>query len=382
MGQEGTGKNLEGQSTEKQTPKAYLKGINGLRSIFVIPVILLHLIMHFDEYGLDPQLFGESIVERRLGMAVYGLGVFFGISGFLITYLLRLEMRKRGVISIKRFYWRRALRILPLYYAQIFVSLILYKIFNIEYTNWDLLVYYGTYMVNIPYVFGGVLPLLGHYWSLAVEEQFYLFWPWVNKLSNRQLLRMCWVFLILLLTLRSALMYIQPDAIFLLIVDHPWFQCMVVGALFALYYLNYKETMLKYIGTIYCQTASWIFLLGSLVLYRGFVPFDIELTTAASCLILIGQNTKKVYFNIETPFLNYAGRISYSVYIVHMSVIFLCGELIPWELIESVFLRYTLSIMTVFGFVILVAHIFHKLIEMPFMKLKERRFTYVHGMRA
>tara|TARA_R110001592_G_scaffold145085_1_gene368571 strand:- start:59 stop:532 length:474 start_codon:yes stop_codon:yes gene_type:complete len=157
---------------------------------------------------------------------------------------------------------------------------------------------------------------------------------------------------------------------------------MVVGALFALYYINYKETMLKYIGTIYCQTASWVFLLVSLVLYRGFVPFDIELTTAASCLILIGQNAKKVYFNIETPFLNYAGRISYSVYIVHMSVIFLCGKLIPWESIDNILLRYTLAITTVFAFTVLVAHVCHVFIEKPFLKLKEKRFTYVHGMKA
>lgn len=382
MSQESNYENREENPIGNTNPPAYFKGINGLRSIFVIPVILLHLIMHFDEYGLDPKLFGESIVERRLGMAVYGLGVFFGISGFLITYLLRLEKAKRGTISVKRFYWRRALRILPLYYAQIFVCLILYRIFNIEYTNWDLLVYYGLYLVNIPYVFGGVLPLLGHYWSLALEEQFYVLWPWANKLSNKQLLRLCWTSLILLLSLRSVLMYTNPDAIFLLIVDHPWFQCMIVGALFALYYLDYKEVMLKYIGTIYCQAASWIFLVGSLALYRGFVPFDVELTTAASCLILIGQNAKKVYFNIETPFLNYAGRISYSIYVVHMTVIFLCGQLIPWEMIDNVLLRYVLSIVTVFGFVILVAHVFHKLIEMPFMKLKERRFTYVHGMRA
>ncbi|MBO6496683.1 MAG: acyltransferase [Roseivirga sp.] len=382
MNKENPGVGSAKRTDENQNPRAYLKGINGLRSIFVVPVILLHLIMHFDEYGLDPKLFGDSIIERRLGMAVYGLGVFFGISGFLITYLLRLEKEKRGDISIKRFYWRRALRILPLYYAQIFVCLILYRIFDIEYTNWDLLVYYATYMVNIPYVFGGVLPLLGHYWSLAVEEQFYLFWPWVNKLSNKQLLYACWIFLILLVGLRSVLMYTQPNAIFLLIVDHPWFQCMIVGALFALYYLNYEEKMLKYIGTIYCQAASWIFLVSSLVLYRGFVPFDIELTTAASCLILIGQNAPKVYFNIETPFLNYAGRISYSVYIVHMSVIFLCGELIPWALIGNVLLRYTLSIITVFGFTMLVAHVFHVVIEKPFMKLKEKRFTYVHGMKV
>jgi hypothetical protein len=77
MNKENPGVGSAKRTDENQNPRAYLKGINGLRSIFVVPVILLHLIMHFDEYGLDPKLFGDSIIERRLGMAVFGLGVFY-----------------------------------------------------------------------------------------------------------------------------------------------------------------------------------------------------------------------------------------------------------------------------------------------------------------
>jgi peptidoglycan/LPS O-acetylase OafA/YrhL len=368
--------------TSEQSPKAYLKGVNGLRSIFLIPVVLVHLIMHFDEYGLDPNILGNTIEERKLGMAVYGLGVFFGISGFLITYLLRIERGMRNTINVKRFYWRRALRILPLYYAQIFFCLGIYYIFDIEFANWDILVYYAFYVVNIPYVFGAVLPLLDHYWSLAVEEQFYIFWPWVNKMSNKQLLRFCWVSLILILVIRAILQIVSPEAILLKLIDHPWFQCMLVGAICALYYLDHKELMLKKIGNKYVQLLSWVFLVGAIPLQRGLFPLDIELTTLASCLILIGQNAEKVYFSIENRLLNYAGRISYSVYISHMSVIFLCGRLIPWESVTNTWFRYILAVITVFALTILVSHLFHIAVEKPFMKLKERKFTYVHGMKV
>lgn len=372
------------QHEAHSTEKAYLKGVNAFRTIFLIPVVLAHIVKNLDQFGLDPYLLGtdENGMRRTLDIGVYGLGIFFGVSGFLITYLLRIEKGKRGAVDIKRFYVRRALRIFPMYYIQILFCVLIYWIFNIEYSKHALLIY-GFYALNIPYVYGGVLPFLGHYWTLAVEEQFYLFWPWANRMSNKQLVRFSWILLIIFLISRSWLMWMYPGHTILLVMDHPWFQCMLIGAIFALYYLDHKVILQKIAVSFWCQAGSWLLLvLASFNLVRGNIPFDYELTTIAACLILVHQNSGKVWLSLENRFFNYIGRLSYSIYIIHNAIIFLCGTLIPWEEVEHLPLRYVLVVVIVFASSTFLGHLSFKFIEKPFLRLKERKYTYVFGMKA
>lgn len=312
---------------------------------------------------------------------IYGVAIFFAISGFLITYLLRLEKDKNQKIAIKKFYVRRALRLFPLYYTQIIVCLIIYYIFDIEYTLWSLIIY-GFYAANIPYIFSGTLPLLGHYWTLAVEEQFYFFWPWLNRFTNKQLLKVCWILLISFVIIRQLLIYSLPDSIVIKMMDHAWFQCMLIGGIFALYYLDYRPVLLKISEFYWLQIICWsLLMISPLNLFREYYTLDMELYTIAGCLILVNQNSNRVFFNLENSFFNYTGRLTYGIYIVHNPIIFLCGKLIPWSFIAFLPLRYILVFMVVFSLSTITAHLSYKYLETPFLRLKERKFTIVKSMK-
>jgi peptidoglycan/LPS O-acetylase OafA/YrhL len=100
-----------------------------------------------------------------------GVRCFFVISGFLITWLLLQEQIRNGSISLKNFYVRRALRILPVYFLYLFV-LGFFTHYSQDTSSW---------LVNLTFTtnfFGSPFPT-AHLWSLGVEEQFYLVWPWL-----------------------------------------------------------------------------------------------------------------------------------------------------------------------------------------------------------
>ena len=151
--------------------KRRLGGLDGLRAIAVLSVVLFHL-----DYSLSPGGF-------------LGVDVFFVISGFLITNLLAKEILETGRLRLGAFYWRRARRLLPTVLALLFVvSVASYTVWrdqlatlksgvlsSLTYvTNWWLIADHQSYFVS-----SGRPTMLQHLWSLAIEEQFYIVWSLV-----------------------------------------------------------------------------------------------------------------------------------------------------------------------------------------------------------
>jgi peptidoglycan/LPS O-acetylase OafA/YrhL len=102
--------------------------------------------------------------------AHYGVRIFFVISGFLITTLLRREQERTGTINLKQFYIRRAYRLLPAAYVYLLVvTIVFHESLSYKYL-FAAYMYLTSYAVHSPWV-------LIHLWSLSVEEQFYLLWP-------------------------------------------------------------------------------------------------------------------------------------------------------------------------------------------------------------
>jgi peptidoglycan/LPS O-acetylase OafA/YrhL len=127
--------------------------------------------------------FPYSVYERVGDVANLGVRVFFVISGFLITSLLLKEVDRTGTISPKMFYFRRTMRIFPVAYCFIAVVALLSAIGIGDASRRDFL--FGlTYTAN--YNGGRAGWSLGHLWSLAVEEQFYLAWPATLALLGRK----------------------------------------------------------------------------------------------------------------------------------------------------------------------------------------------------
>ncbi len=135
-----------------------IPGLDGLRALAVLLVIVYH-------FGFE-QINGG-----------FGVEIFFVLSGFLITWLLLAEDARTGTVSIGEFYRRRAARLLPGFYAYVILGLA-YGAVRGEPAPWGAVVSSSLYVMN--YYHGLVHPpdsFLSHCWSLAIEEQFYLFWP-------------------------------------------------------------------------------------------------------------------------------------------------------------------------------------------------------------
>ncbi len=140
--------------------------LDGIRAISITLVLLAHFI---GTVGHDVPKWILPFTQ----MGNLGVRIFFIISGFLITTLLISEYKKTGTISLLKFYFNRTFRIFPAFYAFIFAILIASAVGFISLREGDLL-HAVTYTTNYHHDRAWEL---GHLWSLAVEEQFYLLWP-------------------------------------------------------------------------------------------------------------------------------------------------------------------------------------------------------------
>ena len=155
----------------------YMPGLDGLRAIAVLAVIAYHL-----DFGWAPG-------------GLLGVGVFFTLSGYLITDLLLGARAATGSLQLRQFWIRRARRLLPALFLMIVVVVAWVTLFERAFlpglrgdviaatfyvSNWWNIVREASYFARF-----GPPPPLEHLWSLAVEEQFYLIWPWLVWLALR-----------------------------------------------------------------------------------------------------------------------------------------------------------------------------------------------------
>lgn len=150
--------------------KSYFPTLDGWRALSVMAVILYHGRFSFFSDG--------SYLQRISAHGEMGVDVFFAISGFLICSLLLQEFRRTSHISLRGFYLRRFFRIVPAYYLAIatIATLGLLKLMPMNFTDLpSCLLFYRNYKplgMDLP---GGFYT--AHFWSLAIEEHFYILWP-------------------------------------------------------------------------------------------------------------------------------------------------------------------------------------------------------------
>src|SRR5689334_11784431 len=115
---------------ENMRPVLHFSGLNGLRAIAALSVLFGHTTMGLSSFGLNPFIFGQYSdgTPTTTLLAPFAVSIFFALSGFLITYLL-LEEKRTTEINIKNFYTRRILRIWPLYYLYLIISILTWIIF-------------------------------------------------------------------------------------------------------------------------------------------------------------------------------------------------------------------------------------------------------------
>lgn len=138
---------------------SYIRSLDGVRALAVTLVMLFHF--------------------QLLGSGWIGVQIFFVLSGFLITRILLNEKHQALGFYLKRFYWRRAVRIFPLYFTYLLLVSLMFLFLPTSEATTGKLPYLFSYSYNFTRLSTEWThsPLFTHFWSLSVEEQFYLVWP-------------------------------------------------------------------------------------------------------------------------------------------------------------------------------------------------------------
>jgi peptidoglycan/LPS O-acetylase OafA/YrhL len=294
----------------------YRPDIDGLRAVAVTLVLVFH-------FSLVPTIKAGFI----------GVDIFFVISGFLITTIIRNQLISNR-FTLGGFYVNRIRRLVPALFFVLFLTmlagtLILFPADLIELSRqalatqlyvaniyfWKTVNYFG---LQIHEVF------LLHMWSLAVEEQFYLIYPAFLMLLHRYSGRYFWVLISVSLIVSFALNIFfvgsKPEATFYLLPMRGWE--LLIGALVV--FLTERRERGK-------ATDQAIGLLGAFLVAAGTIFYRKDLTfpgfyallptVGAGCLILSGQNHKTLVSSVLSLFpIVYIGRISYSLYLVHWPI--------------------------------------------------------------
>ena len=366
--------------------KIHFPGLNGLRFIAALLVIIDHTEL-FKSYLGMPTLWANSY-SAYLG--AFGVSIFFVLSGFLITYLL-LEEQKEGPIQIKHFYLRRILRIWPLYYL-----LVLLGFFVVPHLDFLQVPHYSTDMgesferfllftglaANVAFVYFPTVAYANILWSVAVEEQFYLFWPHVITLKRN----LFWIMLLLLVGYLALKFYSgNLDRQLELLVIRTRFSAMIIGGIGA-YLVFTKHALIRY---VYARmTQVFLFLLFGLLLlervdFMSLELFQDEFLALVVCgLILNIATNRNSILKLEHPLLNYFGKISYGLYVYHLFAVVIVLKLLPTAIpIQdwTPWISYSLSLGLILLLTTGISHLSYRYFESYFLRKKVKFSTVVSG---
>ncbi|MES2678988.1 MAG: acyltransferase, partial [Bacteroidota bacterium] len=364
----------------------YFSGINGLRFFAALAVIITHIELLKKMYGF-PNIWEQPVIFDLGGFGVY---FFFVLSGFLITYLLLVEKQKEGTIRIKQFYMRRILRIWPLYYLILVIGFfVLPKIgyIQIEFVR-DLfikdftpnLLLYLLILPNLAASMFSTVPHIGQTWSIGVEEQFYIFWPWVISKSKKVLRSLLMIIsgLILVKVLMLVLGKFYGDTSWYMplrnFIAMSKFECMAIGGIGA-YFVFVKHPFLKVLYNKYVLNLG--FLLIPLLIFGTPARLQDGIHIVYSLIflvIILNVANNSVKIKLENKVLNYLGKISYGIYMYHFMIIPLILCLLVNILgmsASGVFtniILYAASILLTVG----ISSLSYELFENRFIKMKSR----------
>lgn len=358
------------------TSKIHLKGLNGIRAIAALSVVIFHTGTSFDLFGLDSYfLWGklETGKPHSFRVGAFAVTIFFTLSGFLITYLL-LKEREIKEINIRNFYIRRILRIWPLYFLILIVTFIFFEILGIRYRK-ESIIYYLLFIVNIALYSDVQIKYLGFYWSLCVEEQFYLLWPVFIKLSKDKYMRNTLFLLSFLLVLRGAFGILKPYYPSLVAYNDflglSRFHTLLMGALAAMLFYNNNQIFIKIFTNKYVVLGAWITIF--LPAIKDFRVTGLhEIISLSTIILIISQIcNKNKWINLENKTMDFLGKISYSIYMTHVLVILLLSRYLLHFKNQHV-LNYFIVVFLVIVFTILVSTLSYLFFEKWFLNYKKK----------
>ncbi len=300
--------------------RVHFPGLNVIRAYASLSVLIVHVKQNFGELRTQPA--NIPVLDLLVLDAHIAVDFFLVLSGFLITYLLLYEQYQTGEINTRLFYTRRILRIWPLYYLITAIGLfILPVLMGEDYALTGFPVIKSILVLIFLPNFVGSLGPLGHLWSIGLEQQFYLIWPWVLK-SSKRFLQVCVGIILVKLFLAPIINLFLGDSVRVLFLSLR-FESFAVGALGAYIYFNHSR-IIEYIYSPVIQIAGYLGLILMAI-------FDLPLTYINHLLVSIlfivvilniatNPNPKIV---IDNKYTDALGRVSYGIYMFHYPILYL-----------------------------------------------------------
>ncbi len=367
---------------------ARLLPLDGIRGLAVLVVIV-----HNSAWiAGESEQFLLKLFNAVMATGWIGVQVFFVLSGFLITGIL-LDTKARATY-FRSFYIRRVLRIFPLYYVVIFLTLVVAP-FVAWSPAWADAVRNAHGWAYWLYVQNWITSSLGvdalsHTWSLAVEEQFYLVWPLIVWLvGRRSLSRLCLVAMVGTPFIRLALRLSRLDQNSAYVFTIARWDALAAGALVAI--LIREEGGRKVLARWQGRAAglAGIALVALVLMEHGFHSFDLPVQIIGQSLIAIlsaslialavdegPRAPRQLQVFLSTDTLRILGKYSYAMYLFHQPIQqFLTpilgdqvrGADTPWRLV-----RLSIYLLSVLLLTLLAALVSWRVIEKPFLDLKDR----------
>ncbi|RSL16831.1 peptidoglycan/LPS O-acetylase OafA/YrhL [Edaphobacter aggregans] len=352
-------------------PLPHIRELDAVRGLAALMVFFHHLCFT----SIDPAAWGRGInlLYNISGWGAYGVDLFFVLSGFLITSLLIKD--RVHTAYYRDFYWKRALRILPLYLLCL-LGLLLFVRHSGSYVLLSAL-----FISNFAWLFH--VQATGPFWTLAIEEQFYLLWPTVVRRRSVSELRR-WAVTIILgcILLRFIAAFFGHHNYFF-----TFFRCdgLAAGALLACWYERRQttppNTLSEHIAIgAAILTGTLIFVVTSLyspspdtnALFAALNQTAAALLCAGAIAFLIAHSGKPWLGLFRSPLLIFFGLISYAMYMTHIYILLaydhLRGPLLPGNLVS-----FATRFFGVLALTILLCLLTRYLIELPAISL--RRFV-------
>ncbi|MDF2692191.1 MAG: acyltransferase 3 [Labilithrix sp.] len=383
--------------------------LDGMRGIAVIAVLVFHFAWTFP--GDDPSKAAGLVDKIAVQLHAFmwsgwtGVDLFFVLSGYLITRGLVTDSKKPLGTRMKMFWMRRVLRIFPLYYAVIIVGTVITLALGAQ---WVPGLPYWLYMQNYILAFDHeVMRWTAHFWSLAIEEQFYFIWPIVAlTVSRRRLIPLILTLVVLTVGLRAGLTFKGQD----IGLFQRWFESEPGGIEHGIAKFVYRATFTRadglllgafvavtqrevhhpvaqiwrrlrlpiFVGTALALLGLYVWATGlndydRRVIGIGYVTLALFFASGVSLCAdhVIGERARR--FLSWAPLVS-CGKVSYGMYIFHWPLVVLgVPYLMKWQDGQSTLVQMAISGGFVIGGITLIwvlASLSFRFFESPFLKLK------------
>lgn len=343
--------------THLQTRK--FPSLDGLRAVSISLVLIAHI---SDTFNPSQSL---RVLFTQIGLL--GVQVFFVISGFLITTLLLKEKINTGNISLRNFYFRRALRILPVAILYLFFLIILNNLFHLQI---PLKCFLGAvfFLANLSYFQGSWYT--AHYWSLSVEEQYYLFFPFLVKKLKLKVAFILIAMLALITFVKETVFlgyYLFPDKpvyniIWMLIYQSDG---VLVGSLLSIVWFKNSlpvNFIRKYSIIFSALLPFLVFLFAmNILVFHSFNSLIVSILIALFIANSIINTESLTFMFLNNKIVSAIGILSYSIYIWQQLFTSTNGRL-------GAITRLPLNIVLIAG----VSYCSYYFFEARFLKLKEK----------